>query len=228
MQSDIIYGDTLLVLPTLSESSVDLLLTDPPYGISKENNYSTMGRQGIDFGDWDKNFDQLSWITAAAPVLRPGGSVVIWNDWKNLGDIAKHLKKLGFKIKRMLTWHKTNPSPFNCKYGFVSSTEHAVWAIKNPKRGYKKVFNGGYHHGVFRYPVVKHPVHKTKKPDGLFQELIEKLTNPGDWVLDPFAGVGTTAYAAESLDRKHLSIEIDKRYHECALQHWKTAKSLVE
>jgi len=228
MQSDIIYGDTLNLLPTLPEAYFDLILADPPYGVSQANNFHTMKRAGIDFGDWDKNFDQLSWITAAAPTLRPGGSIVIWNDWKNLGDIAKHLKKLDFKVKRMLTWHKSNPAPWNCKYMFVSSTEHAVWAVKKKKRGYKTVFNGGYHHGVFEYPVVKHPLHKTKKSDDLFKEIIEILTNKGDWVLDPFAGVGTTAYAAEITERNHLSIEIDKAYHKSALQHWDTAKSLVK
>jgi len=228
MESDIIYGDAWNVLPTLPESSTDLVLTDPPYQVSRKSNYHTMGRAGVDFGSWDKEFDQFSWIDLIAPLVRPKGSVVIWNDWKKLGDIAKHLEGLGFEVKRMLTWHKTNPAPFNCNYGFVSSTEHAVWAIKKGKKGYKKTFNGGYHHGVFRYPVVKHPIHKTKKPDDLFKEIIEILTNPGDWILDPFSGVGTTAYAAEITGRNHLSIEIDKAYHKSALQHWDKAKILVK
>lgn len=214
--STILLGDSFKLLETLPKSWFSLLLTDPPYCVSRKNNFSTLNRQGVDFGSWDQTFDQFTWISKALPLLRPGASIVIWNDWKKLGAIAEFLEKEGMSVKRMLTWHKPNPSPFNCKYMFVQATEHAVWAVKPNKGKLKKVYNGGYHHGVFRYPVETSENHPTKKPQGLFEELIKKLTNPGDWVLDPFAGVGTTALAAEKLNRNHVSIELNQDYFDAA------------
>lgn len=64
---------------------VDLILTDPPYNISRKNNFNTMGRNGIDFGDWDKNFDQIDWLNGIGNIVNKNGSIIIFNDWKNMG-----------------------------------------------------------------------------------------------------------------------------------------------
>lgn len=223
MESKILNGDSVELLPTLPKEHFQLLLTDPPYCVSRPNNFSTMNRQGVDFGEWDQEFDQLAWLDRAIPLVRPGGSIVIWNDWKKLGDIAAFLESKGVSVKRMLTWHKTNPSPFNCKYMFVQSTEHAIWAVKKPRGKKKKVYNSDYHHGVFSYGVARDKIHTTKKPQGLFEELITILTNPGDWVLDPFGGAGTTACAAKKLGRESVSIELDKDYYYYAVSNWRKA-----
>lgn len=223
MKSQLIYGDSLKILPTLPKEHFQLLLTDPPYCVSRVNNFSTMNRQGVDFGEWDKEFDQISWLEHALPLLKPGASIVIWNDWKKLGKIANFLEKNGVSVKRLLTWHKTNPMPANCKYMFLQATEHAIWAVKKPRGKQKKIYNGGYHHGVFSYSVVQDKVHTTKKPDAMFKEIVEILTNKDDWVLDPFAGAGTTAFAAKKTGRNHVSIEIDEMYHEYAMKRWSAA-----
>jgi len=218
-----IHDNSLKFLSQLPNSHFQLILTDPPYQISRNSNYHTMGRQGVDFGDWDKNFDQLSWITLAAPSLKPGGSIVIWMDWKKLGDIAKHLEKLGFYVKRMLTWIKPNPPPFNCDKMFCQGTEHAIWAVKKWKRKTPEVYNTNYHRGVFNYAAEpgKTRGHSAKKPDALFEELITLLSNPSGWVLDPFGGVGTTIKACEKLKRKCISFEMDATYHKLAMTNWK-------
>ena len=225
-KSQILNGDALDILPQLPDNFFSLLLTDPPYCISRKSNYHTMGRQGVDFGEWDRDFDQLSWLNLAIPKLRPWASVVIWNDWKKLGDIAEYLETvLKLQIKTVLTWIKTNPNPANCKRRFLQGTEHAIWAVKPgpKKKGVSWTYNEGYHPGWFRHSVVTNSSHPTKKPDLIFEEFITKLTNPGDWVLDPFGGGGTTAYAAERLSRKHLSIELDEDYYKIAKEHWRKA-----
>lgn len=220
-------GSAFDLLPTVPEASIRLLLTDPPYAVSRKNGLKSMGRSGIDFGDWDYDFDQLGWLSLAAPAICPGGSIVIFNDWKNLGDIAKELTRLRFEVKRKLIWQKSNPSPRNLNRSFVQGTEEAIWAVKKSNKT-KWVFNrrpgNAYETGIFKFPVQTKKKHPTKKPDGLFQAIIEILTNPGDTVLDPFAGSGTTAYAAEVSGRKHLSFELNPEYHQLAIAHWKTAQ----
>jgi len=192
-------------------------LTDPPYNVSRENNLTTLGRRGIKF-EWDGTFDQEGWLHLAAKTLMPGGSMIIWNDWKNLGFIAAELTSLGFDVKRDIRYSKSNPMPRNLNRSFVQSGEVGLWAVK---KGAKWIFNKrdgiSYERGEFTYSVVHDSVHPSKKPDGLFEDLIEILSDPGDLVLDPFAGVGTTALAAQKLDRRHLSFELNQTYFDSAI-----------
>lgn len=232
IEQGLLQGDSLELLTTLPKNFFQLILADPPYEISRPNNFTGIGRQGIDFGDWDKNFNQLSWIDLAAPLLKPGGSIVIFNDWKKLGDIAKHLESLKFNSMRPIIWHKSNPAPFNGKYMFLQSTEFAIWATKKKKgKNSKTVFNSKYHHGIFNYSNnnskkkgatgVKHP---TKKSLDMFQEIIRILTNPNDWVLDPFLGSGTTAVACKKTGRNVIGIEKDPNFYKMGLDNWTQAK----
>jgi len=223
IESKLLHGDSLMLLPTLPKEFFQLVLADPPYEISQINNFTSMGRQGIDFGQWDTNFDQLSWITSMTPLLKPGGSLVIFNDWKKLGTIAEHLEKLKYQSLKPIIWKKPNPRPFNGKYGFLQSMEFALWATKKKKgKNCKTVFNAPFHHGIFEYPVprqtgTKHP---TKKSTEVFKEIISILTNPSDWVLDPFVGSGTTAVACKTLNRNVIGIEKDEAYFKLACDNW--------
>lgn len=219
LRSAIYWGDAFALLREVPSESVQLVLTDPPYEISQANNLHTMGRRGIDFGTWDHSFDQTGWLEDAVRTLVKGGSIIIWNDWKLLGIIAAHLESLGMVVKRQLIWRKSNPFPRNLLRVPVQSCEFALWAIK-PKG--KWVFNKRpempYERGEFTYPVVRGSKHPTKKPDGLFQDLIEMFSNKGDVVLDPFAGTGTTAVAAQRTGRTHISFELEKQYFDLAVQ----------
>ncbi|MBL4847581.1 MAG: site-specific DNA-methyltransferase [Planctomycetes bacterium] len=133
-QCVVLHGCAEELLPRVPSESVRLTLTDPPYNVSRPNNFQTMGRTGIDF-DWDGDFDQLSWLEEAARALVPGGSIVIWNDRKNLGDLARALASLGFSVKAKLTWSKRNPMPRNRGRSFVPREEHGLWAVKvKPRR----------------------------------------------------------------------------------------------
>jgi site-specific DNA-methyltransferase (adenine-specific) len=198
------------LLPLVRQESVRLILSDPPYNVSRENNFDTMGRGGIEW-EWDGKFDQLGWLELGARALMPGGSFIIWNDWKNLGDIARHLnEKLGFEIKDTLIWTKTNPMPRNTNRRYVPVREYALWAVKPSKKNpwvFNKREGVAYERGEFNYPVQR-SWHPSKKPDGLFEELISIHSNAGDLVLDPFVGGGTTPMAAQRTGRNHISFEL--------------------
>lgn len=229
--SDIYHGDAYKLLARVIPASVRLILTDPPYNVSRKNNFQTMGRTGIDFS-WDSDFDQEKWLYLADKTLKPGGSIVIWNDWKNLGLIARSLEDLGYSVKRNIIWEKKNPWPRNRDRSFVQRIETALWAVKP---GAKWVFNRdktkSFEDGIFRYGVPRakkdRPRHEAKKPDNMFIELIEILSNEGEIVLDPFCGGGTTAYAAEKSGRIHISFESDKAWVKEAKAHWADAKPNV-
>ena len=124
---NLMKGDCLELMKTIPDGSVDLILTDPPYNIAKANNFHTMGRAGIDFGDWDKGFDLFSYIDGLSRVCTKNSNIVIFNAWKNIGEIAKYAESKGFVIKDMLRWEKSNPMPRNRDRRFVVDYEVAVW-----------------------------------------------------------------------------------------------------
>jgi site-specific DNA-methyltransferase (adenine-specific) len=111
-----------------SSEIFDAIITDPPYNISKENNFKTIGRSGIDFGPWDYGFDQSTWIREVTPLVKKGGSIIIFNDYKNFGEITSVLEECGFEVKDLLRWIKNNPMPRNTTRRYVTDYEYAIWA----------------------------------------------------------------------------------------------------
>ena len=225
--SAVYCGKAELILQQLPASIARMVLTDPPYNTSRKNNFHTMGRRGIDF-EWDGDFDQEEWLRHADRVLMPGGSLVIWNDWKVLGLVAHVLMDMGYDVKRNMTLLKSNPMPRNTTRSAVQRTEIGLWAVKP---GATWVFNkrgASYEDFVFEYPVPRasngRPRHDTKKPDGLWSEIIEILTNPGELVIDPFCGGGTLAYAAEKLGRAHISIDESTQWTAETTLRWDEAQ----
>lgn len=101
IENKIINADCLDILKQLPDKCIDLVLTDPPYNISRPNNFRSMGsasRIGMDFGEWDKNFDLTSWILPMSKVLKENANVVIFNAWENLSDIKKFAKKTTYQL----------------------------------------------------------------------------------------------------------------------------------
>jgi site-specific DNA-methyltransferase (adenine-specific) len=215
-ENDIHLGDSFKLLKRVEPESVRLLLTDPPYNVTQENNLRTMGRRGIDF-EWDGDFDQVGWLHLGVRTLMPWGSIIIFNDWKNLGQIAEALRVLGMEVKRCFQWYKSNPMPRNTKRLPVQRCEYALWAVKPSTQRPKWVFNPdpskGYEDGIFSYPIQKDPLHKTKKPDDMFEEIIRMFSEPDDLILDPFSGTGTLAIAADRAGRRHISMELDVLFY---------------
>lgn len=209
-------NDCLKVLDGMikSDIKVDCIITDPPYNIARDNNFNTMGRSGIDFGEWDKGFDQCEWLNRIPKVLNKNGSAVIFNDWKNVGEIAKYLESLGMQIKDMLRWEKTNPMPRNRDRRYITDYECAIWVtMKNAKWTFNRL-EETYQRPKFVYSIqgTKDKFHPTQKPLPLMEEIIKIHTNENDVVLDPFSGSGSTLIACKNLKRKFVGVELEVGY----------------
>lgn len=211
----LMQGDCLERMREIPKGSVDLVLTDPPYNIARDNNFTTMGRSGIDFGEWDKGADLFTYINEVKRVLSKDGSFVVFNDWKNLGDIARFCEGLGFDTKDLIRLEKTNPMPRNRDRRYVTDYEMAIW-FTMPKA--KWIFNRqdtNYQRPKFVHGI-QYGYHPTQKNLNLMDDLVKIHSNEGQTVLDPFMGSGTTGVACRNLNRKFIGIELDKDYFNTA------------
>lgn len=233
--------DALSLLKTIDDESIDLVLTDPPYIISKDSGMQAareLRATGVkhknlqlavqtDFGEWDKKFtleDLTSIIAEMYRVLKKGGTVIIFFDLWKITNLKKILEDCGFKQIRFIEWIKTNPVPINSRTNYLTNArEIALTAVKNGK----PTFNSDYDNGVYRdaeyedagiYEFAIHKgkdgdrIHPTQKSLKLFEALIQKHSNFGDTVLDCFSGSATTAIAAINTGRKFIGSEIDDKY----------------
>lgn len=217
------FGDGIAGSKRLPDLSVDLLLTDPPYGISSPYTCEKQIPRRIrkdgsdfimpsgDFGEWDHGFDPGEWTSAVLPKV--GGWAVIFCAQAQIGEYSGILARHRFNAVGTLVWHKTNPVPFNHRYKMVNAWEAAVVG-KRP--GTK--FNGKTVHNVFTHksPSPQHRIHPTQKPLGLIKELVGLFSDAGDTVLDPFAGSGTTVVAAREMNRKAVAYENNREHYEAA------------
>lgn len=222
-------ADCLEVLRDLPAECASLILTDPPYCVSRTHQlgFSNMGRSGMNFGQWDYEFNQREWIGVAAPLLKPGGGFIVFNDWKNLSYLVEELDKNGFVVKDLLRWEKTNPMPRNTNSRYVTDCEYAIWAVKDKgKWTFNKNDNVAYLKPAFRAGVVlnKPRIHPTQKPLELFQKIIQIHSNPNDLILDPFSGSGTTAVACHNLNRRFICVERDPEYHTASVKRLEEAQ----
>lgn len=203
---------------------VDCILTDPPYNVSRNHQlgFSNMGRAGMDYGKWDYNFNQSEWIKNCVPFLKDGGSIIIFNDWKNLSYIVQSLEENACVVKDLLRWEKLNPMPRNVNRRYAIDFECAVWAVKGKKPWvFNKPKDKAYLKAVFKSGVVpggKNRLHPTQKHLGVIEEILTIHTNKDDLVFDPFSGSGTTALACLNHSRQFIGSEIDEKYFKNAIQ----------
>jgi site-specific DNA-methyltransferase (adenine-specific) len=232
-ENGILYcGDAIEIMKTLPKGCINFILTDPPYNISKKNNFPTMknkygkpaNRTGIDFGEWDKGFDLFSWIDYGVKLLNKNGSMFIFNDWKNIGEIAKYAEKLGMDIKDCFRWEKLNPMPRNRDRRYIVDFELAVWLVKKNAKWTFNRQDEKFERPKFVSGIVggkektKHP---TQKPVSLLEHLLKIHSNEGDILLDLFIGSGTTAIACEKLNRRWIGIELQKEYCDIIVERLK-------
>lgn len=213
----LIQGDCIEWMDKLVAEGVkvDAIITDPPYNIARANNFQSMGRAGIDFGEWDKNFDLFSYLDIAYKLLDKNGSIIIFNDWKNLGDIVRYCENLGFVCKDMIRLEKSNPMPRNRDRRYITDYECAVW-LTMPKA--KWIFNRQsetYERPKF-IGSIESGLHPTQKNTLLMEWLIKIHSNENQVILDPFMGSGTTGVACKNLNRKFIGIELDENYFNIA------------
>ena len=214
-------GDGIEGSKLLKDRSIDLLLTDPPYGISNPYVCETqisrrLRNDGSDFimpkgsfGEWDNNMNPKAWTEVVLPKV--GGWAVIFCAQAQIGEYCEILKQHKFVAVGPMVWHKTNPVPFNHRYKPVNAWE----AIVVGKRSGKK-FNGHTVHNVFtcKSPSPQERIHPTQKPLPLIKEFVELFSSEGDLVFDPFAGSATTVIAALETYRPALAYENDLEIYE--------------
>jgi DNA modification methylase len=226
-------GDCFQILPNIEDGSVDLILIDPPYLISRESNFKNFSEEtpkemktkyniSLDFGNWDKEkFDFDFLFSHFYRVLKSGGTLIIFFDiWKS-SELKIFAEKYKFKQPRVCSWVKTNPVPINSKVNYLSnSTEYFFTFVK----GSKPTFNSEYDNGIYRFPIChgkERLAHPTQKPLALIESLILKHSNPDDLVLDTFAGTFPTAVACDKLGRNWYCVEKDENYFELAKKRLK-------
>lgn len=234
----LINRDCFDYIKELENNSVDLILTDPPYFISRDSNFKKTSEStpedmkrkydiSIDFGEWDKgDIDWDNLLSEYYRVLKPGGTLIIFYDsWKS-NELKLYAEKNKFKQPRIGMWVKTNPVPINSKLNYLSNAvEYFFTFVKKSK----PTFNSSYDNGIYNYPIChgkeryKHP---TQKPLQLISDLINKHSNPGDLVLDTFAGTGTTAHACLNLNRNYIMIEKDENYFNIMTDRINKVKSI--
>jgi DNA modification methylase len=209
------------LLPRIKSGSVDLVLIDPPYEISRPTNFQNGELTGtntdrfrisMDFGEWDKNFSGLDFVVKEAyRILKPGGTMICFYDIWKIETLKRLYDDNKFKQVRFIEWVKTNPVPINSKINYLSNArEVAVSAIKVSK----PIFNSSYDNGIYSMPIChdKGRFHPTQKPLLLMEQLIAKHSNEGAVVLDCFAGSCTTGVAALKLKRNFIGCELDENY----------------
>jgi site-specific DNA-methyltransferase (adenine-specific)/modification methylase len=210
----IICGDAIEELKKLPDNSVSLVLTDPPYGISRDLNcknkrLGTTAKLNFDFGEWDRLNNE--WIELA--IKKTSGWFISFCAKKDVGVFWDALEKNGFIAIDALVWQKPDPVPLNAKSRFLNAWEVAVLG-KRPG----SVWNSNYEHNILKYqaPKSNNRMHPTQKPLELIKKLVLLTTKKGDLVLDPFMGSGTTAVACKELGREYIGFEISKDYCELA------------
>ena len=211
------FGDGIAGAAKCADNSIDLLLTDPPYGISspyvcEKQVQRRLRKDGRDFimpkghfGDWDEHFPEPhEWTTTVLPKVR--GWVVIFCSHAQIGAYDEVLRGHKFVAVGAMAWQKTNPVPFNHKFKPINAWE-AIMVGKRPGTA----FNGRLVHNVFRYksPSPQHRIHPTQKPLDLITEFVKLFSPPKGMILDPFAGGATTVISAAQMNRHVIGFEND-------------------
>lgn len=204
----IYHADCMTMIPKMETDSIDLTLTDIPYG---EVNRDTNGLRKLDKGVADVvtfNLDEL--VNELCRITK--GSIYIFCGTEQVSEIRKCMVENGMST-RLCIWEKTNPSPQNGEHIWLSGVECCVFGKFSGAS-----FNEFCKNSVFRYPSGSSTRHPTEKPLPLIKKLIMASSNVGDVVFDPFVGSGTTTIGAVQLGRKYIGIEKDEKYFNIALK----------
>ena len=210
-------GDGIEAAKDIDDKSIDLLLTDPPYGISKEYTCETqvsrrLRKDGTDFimpkgnfGPWDHSVDPHYWTSVILPKVK--GWFVTFCAQAQIGEYCHILETARFNAVGSMVWQKTNPVPFNHRFKPINAWEALVIG-KRPGTP----FNGSVVHNVFvhKSPSPRTRIHPTQKPLPLVEQFVELFSQPNDLIYDPFAGSGTTVLAALNKSRRVLAYEKDQ------------------
>lgn len=205
MKSEIILGDCLEVMRGYPDKSFDLVLTDPPYGMDYRSSWRTEKYEKI-AGDasleWIKPF-----LNEAFRVLKDNSHIYLFCNDYAISDFRKELEMAGFIPKRAMVWVKNNHTSGDLEGDYGNKTEFILFAHKG-----RRELNGKRETNVLEFSRQATELHPTQKPVELMKFFIEKSTDIGGVILDPFGGSCTTLIAAEELGRKCICIEMEERY----------------
>jgi modification methylase len=239
----VLVGDCRQMLETLPENSVDLIFADPPYNLQLEGDLWRPNLTLVDAvdDDWDQfeSFNQYDrftqeWLTACRRVLKPTGTLWVIGSYHNIYRVGKILQDLNFWVLNDVVWVKANPMPNFRGMRYTNAHETLLWVQK--EKGAKYTFNYQAMKGLnddlqmrsdWYIPICTgkerlkdadgEKVHPTQKPEALLYRVILSSSNPGDVVLDPFFGTGTTGAVARRLHRHFIGVEVDQKYADLAM-----------
>lgn len=237
--SKYILGDSLKELKKLSDQSVDMVFSDPPYNLQLSKALfrpDTTKVSGVN-DEWDKfaNFQEYDvftkkWLSEVKRILKPDGCLWVIGSYHNIYRIGYTLQNLNFWILNDMIWRKTNPMPNFKGTRFTNAHETLIWAANSKCSKYTfnyqtmKLLNGNKQMrsddwvinicgGQERLKDVNNQkLHNTQKPEELLMRVVLSSTHPGDLVLDPFFGTGTTGVVCKRLGRKFIGIEKNVTY----------------
>ncbi len=236
--NQIIQGDCVASMNALPEASVDLVFADPPYNLQLGGDLSRPDNSVVDgvTEEWDQ-YDTMDaydlftqdWMAAARRILKPNGAIWVMGSYHNIFRVGTVLQDQQFWVLNDIIWRKTNPMPNFRGTRFTNAHETLIWASKSedakPTFHYDamKMLNEGVQmRSDWTLPICTgherlkgaegRKVHPTQKPESLLHRVILATTNPGDVIVDPFFGTGTTGAVAKKLDRNFIGLEREEEY----------------
>lgn len=235
--SKLILSDVFDALKNIEDESIDMIFAAPPYFL-RNGGFSNSGGKmvSVNKGEWDKinsleekyKFNRRC-LKEVRRIMKPNATIWISGTLHNIYSIGMALEQEGYKILNNITWQKTNPPNLSCRY-FTHSTETILWARKNDKkarhyfnyelmkeRNFGKQMKDVWSGSLTPKREKEFGKHPTQKPEYLLEHIILSSTKPGDMILDPFVGSGTTCVVAQKFGRKFIGIDREKEYLEIAM-----------
>lgn len=239
----IMKGDCVAAMDKLPENSVDMIFADPPYNLQLEGDLHRPDQSKVDAVDdhWDQfsSFEVYdaftrAWLLAARRILKPNGTIWVIGSYHNIFRVGAKMQDLGFWILNDVIWRKTNPMPNFRGRRFANAHETMIWASKGQKaKGYtfnyesmKAANDDVQMRSDWLFPICNggerlkgedgNKVHPTQKPEALLARVLMSASKPGDVILDPFFGTGTTGAVAKRLGRNFIGIDREQDYIDAA------------
>ncbi|WP_084619850.1 site-specific DNA-methyltransferase [Devosia chinhatensis] len=240
----ILVGDCIDHMNSLPAGSIDLIFADPPYNLQLEQGLTRPDQSKVDAvdDDWDK-FDSFAhydaftrgWLAAARRLLKPDGALWVIGSYHNIFRVGAALQDLDFWMLNDIVWRKANPMPNFRGTRFTNAHETLIWAAKSQKsrvtfnyEAMKLANDDTQMRSDWLFPICTgaerlrgeddNKLHPTQKPEALLFRILNATTKPGDIVLDPFFGTGTTGAVARKLGRHFIGIDREASYIEGARQ----------
>ena len=241
-RNQILAGDCVAVMNALPAGSVDLIFADPPYNLQLKGELLRPDNSVVDAVDdhWDQfasfaTYDAFTrdWLTAAKRLLKPDGAIWVIGSYHNIFRLGAELQNQGFWILNDVVWRKSNPMPNFKGKRLTNAHETLIWAGRDEASKYAfnyealKALNDGIQmRSDWVIPLCTgnerlkddngDKAHPTQKPEALLHRVLVATTQPGDVVLDPFFGTGTTGAVAKMLGRDFIGIEREEAYRRVA------------